>query len=119
MQLFEICEEQLPTSPNWLILQVTTNLMREGSGRSDPANYRPIVRVAFLLKLLEPVIASHFIVYFDANDLHVLPALKSGFRRNYTLLRLFIFSLLFSLYVAMDAGRLLLVLINARPSSVF
>ena len=51
-------------------------------GVDYPGNYRPIANVSFISKILERIIASQLVAYFDAYDL--LPGQQSGFRRNHS-----------------------------------
>src|SRR6218665_1097680 len=81
-------------------------LKRDGLDQTDSANYRPIANVSFISKILERIIASQLVAYFDAYDL--LPAPQSGFRRNHSTETLLV-RLLSNLHSAMDAGHVSLL----------
>src|SRR6218665_1068106 len=82
------------------------------NGRQAPArlrrtgNYRLIANVSLISKILERIIASQLVAYFDAYDL--LPAHQSGFRRNHSTETLLV-GLLSDLHSAMDAGHVSLL----------
>ena len=99
-----IREAQLPSSQKRSILHPV--LKREGLDQTDPGNYRPIANVSFISKILERIIASQLVAYFDAYDL--LPAHQSGFRRNHSTETLLV-RLLSDLHSAMDAGHVSLL----------
>ena len=76
-------------------------MKREGLDQTDPGNYHPIANVSFISKILECIIASQLVAYFDAYDL--LPAHQSGFQRSHST------ETLFDLHSAMDAGHVSLL----------
>ena len=75
-----IREAQHPSTQQRAILHSV--LKREGLDETDPANYRPIANVSFIPKILERIIASQLVAYFDACDLLLVH--QSGFRRNHS-----------------------------------
>src|SRR6218665_102325 len=82
-------------------------LKREGLDQTDPGNYRPIANVSFISKILERIIASQLVAYFDAY--------QSGFQRNHSTETLLV-RLLSDLYSAMDAGHVSLLELSSTSA---
>src|SRR6218665_389457 len=75
-----LCDGDLPASQKRSILVPV--LKAEGLDVTVPMNFRPIVNVSFLSKIIEKIVATQLTHYLDKNNL--LPIYQSGFRKGHS-----------------------------------
>ena len=71
-------EGRLPSTQKHAV--VTPVLKKSGLDVEEPKNYRPVLNLTFVSKLVERAVASRLVSYLNANGL--MPPLQSAYRRH-------------------------------------